>query len=200
MLKNVKTISLIFASTLFMAIPAMAEEAAHHGSSGLPQFNTATWPSQIFWVAIFFTVLYFVFSRSVLPTLGGTIESRMGYIADNIQKAEKLSGEADALRAEVDAAMKSAGQKANAQISDAVNQSKSNLDAALEEFRSHQESEIATTESRIQSATQSALSDMEQIAASLAAQAAEKIAGIPASESGAESVVKSLSQKTKIAA
>ncbi len=188
----------MMSATLFMAYPAMAEEAAHH--SGLPQFNTATWPSQIFWLTIFFVILYVVFSKSVLPALGGTIENRTHYIGDNIKKAEMLSTEAATLQAEVNASLKSAGQKANTEITTALTQTKANLDAALEEFRSHQESEIAATESRIQSTTQSAMADMEQIAASLAAQAAEKIAGIPASESGAEGVVKSLSQKTKLAA
>jgi F-type H+-transporting ATPase subunit b len=178
---------------------AWAAEEAHHGGGGLPQFNTATWPSQIFWMAIFFTILYVVFSKSVLPALGGTIQSRADYIADNLQKAEALSAEAESLRAEVDAAFKSAGNQAGTYVTEAETAAKTKLDSALTAFRGRYEDEVSKTEHNIESAKKSAMADMEKIAASLAAQAAEKIAGIPASESGAESVVKSINQK-KIAA
>lgn len=193
MLKNIKTFTLILAAALFMAFPAVAEEAAHGG--GLPQFNTATWPSQLFWLTIFFVTMYFVFSKSVLPALGGTIENRTNYIGENLKKAETLSREAEALRKEVDASLKSAEQNASQEIASVTNQSKEKLDAALKQFRAHQESEITATETRIQNATQSAMAEMEQIVVSLASQAAEKLAGIPAAESGAEGVVKSLGRK-----
>lgn len=199
MLKRIQTITAAFCLNLMLAVPAMAEEAAHHGS-GLPQFNTATWPSQIFWGTIFFIVLYAVFSKSVIPALGKTVESRTNYIAENIRKAETLSTEAEALRAEIESAMKSAGQKANGFVAGAADTAKADMDKALSEFRTRQEQEISATESRIQQATQQAMGEMEKIAASLAAQAAEKIAGISADTAQAEDVVKSINQKGKLAA
>ena len=60
--------------TLMTASPAVAEEA--HGSGGLPQFDPTWWPSQLLWLALTFAVLYFVFSRSTLPRLGGILETR----------------------------------------------------------------------------------------------------------------------------
>jgi len=54
---------------------------------------------------------------------------------------------------------------------------------------------VADTEKSIEQAKEAAMVDMERIIIELATQAAEKIAGIPASESGAENVVKSLGQK-----
>lgn len=199
MLKNIYSALMVLASTLLLANPAFAEGEAHH-SGGLPQFNPASWPSQIFWLTIFFVVLYFAFSKSILPTLGSTIETREGYISENLKKAEALSIEAQALRTEIDKSMKSALGEAKKSVTEAEGKAKVTLAEALAEFRSHYESEVEKAESRIAQATTSALSEMDMIAATLAAQAAEKIAGIPASESGAESVVKSLSQKTKLAA
>jgi len=165
------------------------------GGGGLPQFDPTSWPSQIFWLAIFFTLLYFVFGKSIIPSLSKTIETRHSYIEDNIKKAEALSQSAESLRNEMNEAMKIAGQTAGSQISNAENEAKSKLSSALVDFRLRYEQQVAETERNIQTSKQSAMIDMEKIVISLAAQAAEKIAGIPASESGAESVVKSLSKK-----
>jgi F-type H+-transporting ATPase subunit b len=200
MFKNIYYFFILLTSTLLMPIAAFAEEAAHEGGGGLPQFDPSSWPSQIFWLAIFFTVLYITFSKSVIPTLGGTIESRRAYIADNIQKAESLSRDAESLRLEVEKALKSAGQTAGQSIAAADLEAKDKLSSALSDFRARYETEIAATETRIEAATLTAMSDMEKIVASLASQAAQKIAGIPADESQAESIVKSLSQKSKLAA
>ncbi len=199
MMKLIQKIITAFSLNLMLVIPAMAEEAAHHGG-GLPQFNTATWPGQIFWGSIFFIVLYVVFSKSVIPALGKTVESRADYIAENIRKAESLSTDAEALRAEIEQAMKAAGQKANEFVAGATNTAKADMDKALSGFRARQEQEISATEGRIQQATQQAMNDMEKIAASLATQAAEKIAGISADTAQAETVVKSINQKGKLAA
>ena len=197
MFQILKTTSLSLLCSLLMATPAFAEEAAHeagHGG-GLPQFDPTSWPSQLFWLAVFFVVLYFVFGKSVIPTLGTTIESRESYIGDHLKKAESLSAEAELIRNEVNAALKVAGQKANTYIVDAETTSKDKLTSALTEFRGRYEEQVAASEQNIAAAKQSAMADMEQVIVSLAAQAAEKIAGIPAAESGAEDVVKSLGRK-----
>lgn len=198
LLKNINIISLSLLCALLIASPAFAEEAVHeeagHGG-GLPQFDPTSWPSQLFWLAVFFTLLYFVFGKSVIPSLGKTIETRTSYIADHIKKAEALSAEAEILKNEVNAAYKAAGQTASVQIAEAENVAKDKLATALSDFRTRFEQQVATTEQNIATAKQAAMADMEQIVVGLAAQAAEKIAGIPASESGAEGVVKSLAKK-----
>lgn len=52
----------------------------HHASAGLPQMDTAWFPSQIFWLAITFGFLYVVFSKKVLPGISSTLESRRNQI------------------------------------------------------------------------------------------------------------------------
>lgn len=199
LLRNINTISISLLCALLIASPAFAEEAAHeaheaaagHGG-GLPQFDPTSWPSQVFWLAVFFALLYFVFGKSTIPTLGKTIETRTSYIADHLKKAEALSAEAEILKNEVNAAYKAAGQSASVQIAEAETVAKAKLATALTDFRNRYEQQVAATEQNINSAKQTAMADMEQVVVALAAQAAEKIAGIPASESGAEGVVKSL--------
>ena len=72
---------------------------------------------------------------------------------------------------------------------------KAKLASSLADFRSRYETEVASVDQRLDQAKQTAMSDMQMVAAEIAAQAAEKIAGIPADQSQAHDVVKSLKNK-----
>lgn len=194
MYRNIHTTTLSLLCVLLMASPALAEEAHESGGGGLPQFDPTSWPSQLFWLATFFILLYVFFGKSIIPSLGKTIETRTSYIANHIQKAEALSAEAELLNAEVNAAYKAASHTAGIQIAETENAVKVKLSTALTDFRTRYEQQVEMTEKKINAAKETAMTDMEEIVVALASQAAEKIAGIPASESGAESVVKSLGQ------
>jgi F-type H+-transporting ATPase subunit b len=210
------TYSLVLLSGFLTATLAHAEEAvtsaasevadvavAHteaHSSGGLPQFDPSSWPSQIFWLAIFFVITYAFFAKAILPSIGGTMASRQKHIDDHLAAAETLSAEAAKLRAEVDAGLKDAAAKASQSVAAVDAAAKNASSKSLADFRARYESAIDETESRITTAKTDAMKDMQKIAASLAAQAAEKIAGIPADETQAENVVRSISDKARKAA
>lgn len=67
---------------LFAAETAEAAEKA-----GLPQLNATSWPSQLFWLALTFGVLYFLMSTYFLPRIGAALEERRDRIADDLDKA-----------------------------------------------------------------------------------------------------------------
>jgi F-type H+-transporting ATPase subunit b len=66
---------------------AHGAEAAQAGSAGLPQFDPSSWPSQLFWLALTFGVLYWMMAGYFLPHLGRTIAERRDRIADDLDKA-----------------------------------------------------------------------------------------------------------------
>ena len=81
---------------------AAAETAdAHDASSGgMPQLDFSTWPSQLFWLALFFGILYAAMSGYFLPRIGRTIEERRDRIADDLdQAAEQRQKAEDAQKA-----------------------------------------------------------------------------------------------------
>ncbi|XKH35022.1 hypothetical protein ACIU1J_01600 [Azospirillum doebereinerae] len=54
------------AGTVLAAAAEHAPDAAHggeHASGGLPQLNPANFPTQIFWLALTFGVLYYLLSK-----------------------------------------------------------------------------------------------------------------------------------------
>lgn len=176
------------------------ETAEVHASSGLPQFDPTSWPSQIFWLTVFFIILYFVYAKFILPAIGGTIEKRAAMIAQNVTAAEALSKQAETLRAEVNAGLKSAGQTAADLMHTAETTAKTKMATAISQFRNRFETDVLQTENNIEAGKAGAMKDMHHIAASLAAQAAAKVAGINIDQSQAEDVIAKLTHNTKKAA
>jgi F-type H+-transporting ATPase subunit b len=185
--------------TLMTSAPVVAAEDHGGASGGLPQFDPTSWPSQIFWLALCFAVMYFVFSRSTLPRIGSALEARRAKIEGDMKAAEALSAEAETIKAQFELSLKQAATEASATVKQADEAAKAKLSSAVADFRSRFDAEIIKTEARLLDSSKTVLEDMNKIAAEVAAQAAEKIAGIPADHSQAESVVRSLSQKAKAA-
>jgi F-type H+-transporting ATPase subunit b len=67
---------------------AHSAAGAAPAGGGFPPFDTTTFPSQIFWFAITFTVLLVVMWRFVVPRIGGTIADRKARIASELGRAE----------------------------------------------------------------------------------------------------------------
>jgi F-type H+-transporting ATPase subunit b len=69
--------------------------SAPAGGAGFPPFQTHTFPGQIFWLTIAFTLLLAFVWRVVVPRIGGTIAERKSRIAAELAKAEQDRREAD---------------------------------------------------------------------------------------------------------
>lgn len=120
----------------FGALTVIAAQAAHGAAeaeaakAGLPQFDPASWPSQVFWLAVSFGVLYWMMAGYFLPRIGRTIEERRDRVADDLDKAaENKAKAADAEKA-YNQALADATAKAQAIAAD----TRAKLDAQLREL------------------------------------------------------------------
>ena len=181
------------------AIPNEHAEG-HEGSSGLPQFNPASWPSQIFWLTIIFGSFYALSTFWIVPKMGSIVTARADYIADNLKQAEQLSNDAHHIKDGYETSLKSSQAQAVNAIADVQNNAKIRLQTAMNDLRQKQDTEVAATEAKINAAKADAMQDMNKIVATVAASAAEKIAGVKADASSAENVVKLLTDKKAKAA
>ncbi len=101
-----------------------AAEAAHAEGGGLPQMDVSTFPSQIFWLAITFGLLYWIMTWLVLPRLGAAIEERRDRIADDLDRAaesRRLAEEAGAAHKRSLADARAKAQAIAAETRDEVN-------------------------------------------------------------------------------
>ncbi|MGK0266201.1 MAG: F-type H+-transporting ATPase subunit b [Maricaulis sp.] len=93
---------------------AAVEHAAEtHASGGLPQLDVSTWPGQLFWLAVTFTVLFMMMWKVVLPRIRNAIEERRDRIADDLDTAAGFKQKADDSAAEYERLLLEARAKAH---------------------------------------------------------------------------------------
>ena len=98
-----------------MAEPATtATTEAPKKEGGFPPFDTTTFPSQFFWLAITFGFLFVVLWRVSGPRINAAITSRRGAINGAVAEAGKARAEAEAAQLGYENALAAARARANA--------------------------------------------------------------------------------------
>lgn len=195
-------IPLAFAVPEAGSADAGAHEAAHgaaESSGGLPQFDPTWFPSQIFWLAVAFFVMYLFFSKKTLPEISSVIENRRNHIRSDLDMAEKLTADAEAVQTAYENGLQSARDQAQQAVTDVETTMKDRGATEYEAFRKRSENEILAAERRIETAKNAAMDQMNTIAAEVAAEAVKKIIGTNMDVQKAKSIVESLTGKAKAA-
>jgi F-type H+-transporting ATPase subunit b len=97
-----------------VAEPAHTETTEVPKEGGFPPFDTTTFPSQLFWLAITFAFLFTVVWRVAGPRINSAITSRRGAINGAIAEAAQAREQAEAAQAGYEAALGNARSRANA--------------------------------------------------------------------------------------
>jgi F-type H+-transporting ATPase subunit b len=63
----------------------------------MPQFDISSFSSQLFWLALVFSALYFIVSRFIAPKAESILTARNRYMEENINYAEDYKREATTL-------------------------------------------------------------------------------------------------------
>ena len=92
-------------------------EAKHEGG-GFPPFDTTTFPSQLFWLAITFVFLFTMVWKVAGPRINGAITNRRSAINGAIAEAAKAREQAEAAQAGYETALGNARSRANALAED----------------------------------------------------------------------------------
>lgn len=168
----------------------IADEAAGEDYERIfPPFDPAYFPSQIFWLLISFFALYFLMSRWILPRIGGIIEERRDRIADDLDTAQQLSSEADATRAAYEKALADARARAHGLAAEAKAEVDKEIAAESAEVDKEIEAKSEQAEKALASAREKALGEVRGIAASAAADAANRLAGLKVTEADADAAI-----------
>ncbi len=100
---------------MLSSIALMAAETAEGAEkAGLPQLDASSWPSQLFWLAVTFAILYLLMSSYFLPRIGTAIEERRDRIADDLDKAAESRRMAEEAEAAYNRSLADARAKAQA--------------------------------------------------------------------------------------
>ena len=125
---------------------------AKHEAAGFPPFDTTTFPSQLFWLAITFGFLFTVLWRAAGPKINAAITNRRGVINGAIAEAAKAKAEAEAAQAAYEKALAGARSRGNAlaeetrqKLNAEIAKAKADADTKASEAMSAAEARIGQT-------------------------------------------------------
>lgn len=148
----------------------------------MPQLDSATWLSQIVWLAITFVVLLILMWGVALPKVRRVLEDRQSKIEGDLREAEKFRNEADEALKAYEAALADARSKAHAiaaemsaKVAEEANKKRTELEDQLAR-------ESAEAEERIAKARADALASVRDVAAEATREVTAKLIGVQADE------------------
>ena len=126
----------------------------------------ATWPSQLFWLALTFGILYWLMAGRFLPAIGGAIEERRDRIADDLDQASEFKRQAEDAqdvynKSLADAKAKAQGIAADtrAEVDTEIADMQTQTDASLQEQLEKAETRINTMKQEASEKVTAAASD-----------------------------------------
>ncbi len=149
--------------------------AAEGGSSGMPQFNAATFPSQIFWLILAVVTLHFLLAKIALPRITDILSIREQSIDGDHRRAEELDGRAKALREEI-AAHRAETEAGMRRI---LIESREETDRRIKIQQAQADEQLQKAaeegEARIRTIREAARADIEMVAREVAAELTDRI-------------------------
>jgi F-type H+-transporting ATPase subunit b len=156
----------------------------------MPQLDVATYASQIFWLIITFSVLYWLLSRKALPRVAEILEARQDRIAADLDQAQRLRHEAEESLRSYEASIARARETAQRMTSE--NHARLQSEAAQRQAKVDEEvhAKVREAEARIREARDTAMKELEDGAAVAAQAAVERIAGFKVTKKAAEAALR----------
>jgi F-type H+-transporting ATPase subunit b len=175
-------------SLSLLASPAFAEEA------GMPQLDPTWFPSQIFWLAVSFVLLYTIVSLLITPRVGGVLETRAEAINEAIALAEKLKKQAASTKGNFEQITAEARLAASQLIGEAQGDVAKEAAIANEDLSKDLAIKMAAAETEIKKSTARAVANLDAAAIPLAKEMVEKLLGSKVDETAIRTAVGDVSK------
>src|ERR1051326_5473699 len=173
-------------------IAGTAQPAEH---VGLPQIKPETFPSQVFWLAITFGLLFLVLWRMTLPMIAGAIGARRNRIEGDLGTAESLRKDAASALAGYESALATARSRALQMADENKKRVVAEIDHMKTQADSTAQASRADAEKRIAGERAKAVGGVKAAAAEAAADIVERLLGTPVSREDAANAVASIETK-----
>ena len=156
------------------------EQHPEHGAEGggMPQLDASTFASQILWLIITFSALYYLLRTRALPRVADILETRQERISNDLDKAASLRAEAEAAYAEYETVL----AQAQAQASDAIKATRDAATADIAQRTAALDAELSArihaAEAAVAKAKAEALGELETVAVEAAQVATQRLTGV----------------------
>jgi F-type H+-transporting ATPase subunit b len=173
------------------ALPALAAgtEKADKKASAFPAFDSSTYASQIFWLAITFGALYYLMSKVALPRVASIIEERETTIDKALASAAAAQKSAEGEAAAMETALAKAKAAAQAEVASARAKSAKEIDATRASVEKDLAAKLIVAEKRIAETKASAMANVGSIASDAVGAIVERLSGKgPAADAVAKAI------------
>jgi F-type H+-transporting ATPase subunit b len=143
----------------------------------MPQLDLSTFPSQIFWLAVFFVVLYLLMARLALPRIEKIIDERRNRVEGDLDKAGQMKSEAEAVIAAYEKALADARHQAQLTMKETGERLGTIAAERLRQAGSVIAERTIIAEQRIAAAKSAAMANLRGVAVEVARAAAAKLVG-----------------------
>jgi len=170
------------------------ESTGHEGGQkgAFPPMDASTFPSQIFWLVIFFGLLYLLMSRLALPKMAAVLEKRHKTIEGDLAKATALKNETEAAIQSYEKALADARAKAQGIATETRAKMNAEIDAERAALDKKISAKTAEAEAKIAAAKASAMNDVAEVAAETAAEIVSELTGASVSKAEAAKAIAGL--------
>ncbi|MDH3662047.1 MAG: F0F1 ATP synthase subunit B' [Alphaproteobacteria bacterium] len=155
----------------------------------MPQLEVSTFVSQIFWLIVCFSLLYYLLSKKALPRVAEILEARADRVRSDLDEAQRLKKDAEDALGQYEQVVAQAQNAAQAQVAETM----AKLQAAAAEAQAKVDEklakQIAEAEGRIAKARADALSELDDAALTTAQAAAERLAGVKVTKTDAKAAL-----------
>jgi len=148
----------------------------------MPQLDLATFPPQLFWLAVTFVLLLLLMAKVGLPRVDAAIEARRRRIDDDLARATQFKAEAEAAIAAYRQTLDAARAQAQASIKDATERLAAEAAERQRQLAESLNERIRAAEREIAAAKERAFSEIRGVAVDVARSLTEKLIGSPADE------------------
>lgn len=162
----------------------------------MPQFDPEWFASQLFWLIVTFTALYFVLSRVALPRIAQVLEERQDKVDDDLAKAERLKEEAEEVHQAYEQTLADARAEAQKALKETADQIAREQSAHHETLTAELQQKTREAEERIAAAKTEAIDELRTVAGEVAQAAAQKLIGTEVGKGRAEKAVKQAMEGT----
>ena len=161
----------------------------------MPQFDFNHFPSQIFWLIICFTALYFLLGRFALPKISAVLEDRQRKIDDDLERATELEMQAKEALAAYEAELDAAREQAQTAIRQATDEMAAEAEQQHHKLADKLAGDVEAAEGRIAAARTDALAHIQQVANEAARATTARLIGVEVDEAQASAAIAAASKE-----
>ena len=115
----------------------------------MPQLNPEFFVSQLFWLAVFFTILFVFLWRVSLPRIATVLEKRQNKIDENLSSAKELQEQAMEIEKKINDQINMAKLETDKKIKETINVLQENVSSQLSSLDKDLEKKVSDAEKEI---------------------------------------------------